>query len=141
MRRPGRILLAALLGAAVVPARLAGAEARAPAIERRVPAELPGWARGTGIVTNVDLRVRVQRDGRAGRVVVDPYTVRGDILTRRLRASFDSAAVACVRRWRFRPAMRDGRPVAAWMRVAVPFEDPGSDPDSARADTASGASR
>ena len=138
MRRPP--LLVALLCAAAPPP-VAAVQASAPAIERRVPAELPEWARGTGIVTSVDLRVRVQRDGRVGRVVVEPYTVRGDILTRRLRASFDSAAVVCVRRWSFRPAARGGRLIAAWLRVAVPFDDPGSDPDSARADTAAVRSR
>jgi TonB family protein len=112
-----------------VAAQATTAEAsRDPSVERRVAAEYPEWARGTGIATTVDLRVQVGKDGRARRVLVEPYTVTRDILTRRLRASFDSAAVACAQRWSFRPARRDGRPAVGWIRVGVTFEDPGPDP-------------
>ncbi|MEO6598661.1 MAG: TonB-dependent receptor, partial [Polyangiaceae bacterium] len=38
-----------------------------------------------------------------------------------LGADFDAAALAAVRRWSFRPALRDGRPVAAKIRVLVRF--------------------
>jgi len=119
------------------------AAARGPAVERQEACGLPAWALGTGIVTTVELRVQVGRDGRARRVTVEPYTVRDDMLTRRLRASFDSAAVACVRRWSYRPAHRDGRPVTAWLRVGVTFEDPGreAEPSAPGRDTLAKARR
>jgi protein TonB len=104
----------------------AGTMGRDPQVERRVAAETPAWARGAGLGTSVEVRVQVGTDGRARRVVVVPYSVKHDVLSRRLRASFDSAAVAAVRQWTFRPARRGGQPVAAWMRVEVPFEDPGA---------------
>ena len=53
-------------------------------------------------------------------------TLQRDILSRSMRASFDSAAVRAVRRWRFRPATQAGRPMAAWLAVEVPFDDNGS---------------
>ena len=123
----------ALLGALAAPTTDLGARARGPRVERRVAAEYPGWARGTGIGTTVEVRVLVGRDARARRVVVAPHTVERDILTRRLRASFDSAAVVCVKRWTFHPARRDGRPVAAWLSVEVAFDDAGEDPGAAAA--------
>ncbi len=97
--------------------------AAAPAVIERVEAEYPAWARGTGLATRVALRVRVTAQGRPERIEVEPYSTRLDVLTRPLRASFDSAAVRAVRHWGFRPAMRDGRPVAGWIRVEVPFEE------------------
>lgn len=117
----------ALLTGLAAPSAGAETGARRPAVERRMTAEYPAWARGTGIETTVDLKVLVGRDARARRVVVEPYTVERDIMTRRMRASFDSAAVACVKRWTFRPAWRAGRPVAAWLRVEVLLADPGTD--------------
>jgi protein TonB len=106
-----------------------------PQVERRVAAVYPAWARGAGLGTSVEVRVQVGPAGRARRVVVVPYSVRHDVMSRRLRASFDSAAVAAVRQWTFRPARRGGQPVAAWMRVEVPFEDPGDDDAPGSRDT------
>lgn len=94
-----------------------------PRVIERVEAEYPAWARGAGLSTRVALRVWVAPDGRAARIVVEPYSTRHDLLSRRMRASFDSAAVRAVRRWRFRPATRAGRPVAAWLKVEVPVEE------------------
>jgi hypothetical protein len=74
--------------------------------------------------TRVELQALVGRDGRVRQVRVVPYDVRRDILTRGMRASFDSAAVRAVRAWTFRPATREGEPVQAWFRLEVPFEDP-----------------
>ncbi len=128
-RAPAGAVAVALLWALTVPSASAAAGTGRPAVVRRMAPEYPRWARGTGIGTTVDLQVLVGRDAKALRVVVEPYTVKRDIMTRRLRASFDSAAVACVKRWTFRPARRDGRPVAAWLRVAVGFEDPGEGVD------------
>lgn len=95
-----------------------------PRVVETVPAECPAWAVGSGLSTEVALRVRVSADGRAERVQVVPYSTRHDVLTRTLRASFDSAAVRAVRQWRFRPARREGRPVAAWLQVKVTVAEP-----------------
>lgn len=109
------MLLLALLAATVA--------ATPPAVLERVEAEYPAWAKGAGLSTRVAVRVRVTADGLPARVEVEPYSTRHDVLTRPLRASFDSAAVRAVRRWRFRPATRNGRPVAGWMRLEVPVEE------------------
>lgn len=100
-----------------------GAWAEPAHVVDRVGPEYPSWARGTGIDTEVELRVLVGRDGRAKRVEVLPYDVTDDILTRKMRASFDSAAVRVVRRWRFAPAMRGGKVVPDWLTVRVLFSD------------------
>jgi len=111
-----------------------------PSVLETVPAEFPAWAGGSGLSTHVGLRVWVSADGRPQRIQVIPYSTRHDLLTRAMRASFDSAAVRAVRQWRFRPATREGRPVAAWLEVEVPVaeswgEGPGGEaqmPDSLR---------
>lgn len=86
--------------------------------------QYPSWAIGSGISTEVELRVLIGRDGRVRTLEVIPYNVRKDILTRDLRASFDSAAVRAVRTWAFRPATQDGRAVSVWWTLRVPFSDP-----------------
>jgi periplasmic protein TonB len=116
----------ALMAMTMVPTAGAETPGPGPQVERRVAADYPAWARGAGLITSVEVRVQVGTDGRARRVVVVPYSVKHDLMSRRLRASFDSAAVAAVRQWTFRPRRRNGRPVAAWTRVEVPFEDPGT---------------
>jgi len=76
-------------------------------IERPAPV-YPERARRAGLTGDVLLHVQVRRDGRVGRVRV-------------LRSvpGLDEAAIACVRRWRFRPARDEEGPVMAWL--AVPF--------------------
>ena len=113
----------------VAPALVHGA---APKVVRTVKAEYPSWARGAGLATVVRLRVLVGADGRAHRIEVMPYTTRDDILTRSMRASFDSAAVRAAWRWTFLPGTRRGRRVASWLAVEVPFADPKDAPDTAR---------
>jgi protein TonB len=125
----------ALIAALGAPPAGAGPTGRGPEVVRRVAAEYPAWARGVGLGTSVEVRVQVGTDGRARRVVVVPYSVRNDIMSRRLRTSFDSAAVAAVRQWSFHPALRGGQPVAAWMHVEVPFEDPGASATPGSRDT------
>jgi TonB family protein len=129
------------LAIAALPAT-ARAEAPRP-IDAPAPA-YPRWAVGSGLATEVELRVLVGRDGTVHRVQVVPYDVTRDIQTRSMRASFDSAAVRAVRGWRFRPATHAGRAVSAWWTVSVPFADPedAAGADSSRtwiADTTGGA--
>ena len=54
-------------------------------------------------------------------------TGRGDVESLELEQSsgnreLDRAALTAVRRWRFRPATRDGREVAASVRVPIHFQ-------------------
>jgi TonB family protein len=121
--------LALALALIVAPTIVHGAP---PSVVRTVKAEYPPWAVGAGLGTKVRLRVLVGTDGRPRRIVVLPYTTRDDILTRSMRASFDSAAVRAAWRWTFLPGTRGGRQVASWLVVHVPFADPKDAPDTAR---------
>jgi hypothetical protein len=48
-------------------------------------------------------------------------------------APFAEAAEAAARAWRFTPALRDGAPIAAKIRLVVSFIDPGPEPEPAPA--------
>jgi protein TonB len=97
------------LGGAPVPLR---AVASPPELLERVVPEYPARARALEIEGQVVLEVVLDRTGRP-----EP-----DIRIVRSVALLDAAAVAAVRRWRFRPA-RDatGRPVRVVMEVPVRF--------------------
>ena len=58
------------------------------------------------------VRVRLDADGSAAEIVL--FRGSGFEL-------LDRAALAAVRGWHFLPAMRDGRPVAAWVEIPVRF--------------------
>jgi len=84
-------------------------------VEPPVPIEQPApvhpeRARRAGLTGDVVLHVQVLRDGRVGRVRV-LHSVPG----------LDQAAIACVRRWRFRPARDAEGPVMAWLAVPISF--------------------
>jgi periplasmic protein TonB len=57
------------------------------------------------------------------RVRLDPQGAAVEILVHRPSGHqlLDRAAVAAVRSWHFLPAMRDGRPVSAWVEIPVRF--------------------
>jgi protein TonB len=57
------------------------------------------------------------------RVRLDPNGVAVEIVLHRPSgfSMLDRAAVAAVKGWQFLPAMRDGRPVAAWVEIPVRF--------------------
>jgi TonB family protein len=106
----------------------AQAERTPAAVVERTPPAYPAWAIGSGVSTEVLLRLRIGPEGKVQDVLVPRYTVKNDILTREMRAAFDSAAVRAVKTWTFRPAIDHGHAAAAWLDVAVPFEDPGAAP-------------
>lgn len=58
------------------------------------------------------VRVRLDPDGTAAEILL--WRGSGFSL-------LDRAALAAVRGWHFHPAMRDGRPVAAWVEIPVRF--------------------
>lgn len=65
----------------------------------------------------VNLRVAIDRDGNVTTVE----------LKRTLPMGLGESAVEAVRQWKYKPALRDGMPVAVWIGVELDFErrDPG----------------
>jgi TonB family protein len=72
--------------------------------------DYPVGASGHG---SVMLKVFVGVDGNPEKVELDQSSGS---------SVFDEAAVAGVSKWMFAPAQRDGKPVAAWVRVPIRFE-------------------
>ena len=62
----------------------------------------------------VTLLVTVQPDGS----VEEPVVVTSG------GADFDAAAIAAVKQWKFRPALRDGAPYPARIRIPFVFQPP-----------------
>jgi len=66
-----------------------------------------------------------KRAGIEGTIIVQALVVEdGGVVECRAVPSIpalEDAAVACVRQWRFKPAMKDGKPVAVWVTVPVRF--------------------
>src|SRR5690606_21449945 len=64
-----------------------------------------------------EVLLRIQVDARGVPAQVDVASSSGS-------RDLDRAAVAAARRWRFRPAMRDGSPVAGVVNVPIAFTNP-----------------
>lgn len=75
----------------------------------------PNLAEGAHISGKVMLLVDVAVDGSVSNVVVEQAEPAG---------TFDAAAVAAAKAWKFSPAMIDGKPVAARVRVPITFDAP-----------------
>jgi protein TonB len=91
------------------PARSTVTEERGPTVDasfrgNRIP-DYPQMSRRLGEQGAVVLRVMILTDGRAGEI---------QLLKSSGYARLDRAAIEAVREWRFVPALRGGRPVAAW---------------------------
>jgi protein TonB len=48
----------------------------------------------------------------------------GDVRIVKSVPMLDEAAIACVRQWRFKPALTGGKPVAVWVAVPIRFGNP-----------------
>ena len=79
------------------------------AIERGAP-DYPAAARSAGVDGTVLVQALVGRDGR----VKDAMIIKSI-------PPLDEAARGCVLRWRFKPAMAKGQPVAVWVAIPVKF--------------------
>jgi len=77
------------------------------------PAAYPARAIELGQQGEVLVRVRLDTGGGAVEIVI--FRSSGSEL-------LDRAALAAVREWQFLPAVRDGRPVAAWVEIPVRFQ-------------------
>jgi protein TonB len=81
-----------------------------PEATNQVPPEYPPAARDAGLQGIVLVGVHVSRTG-----LVDSVRVIRSI------PGLDSAAVAAVSQWRFKPARYRGNPVAVWTSIPVRF--------------------
>lgn len=81
-----------------------------PQVISRVPAVAPERARQARVGGTVLVKALVGTDG----------LVRATRIARSI-PELDSAAMACVRQWKFKPAMSSGVPVATWTDVPVRF--------------------
>lgn len=86
-----------------------GSNVTLPTVVEHVDAVYPPSKLQQGVDTNVEVLVTVERDGTVGAAEV--VTSGGE--------DFDAAALDAVRRWRFSPATRAGKPIRA--RIRVPF--------------------
>lgn len=82
----------------------------APEVLTRVPPVYPAKAKRDRLQGRVLLKVFVDEKGRASEVRVV-----------RSVPDLDNAAIAAVAKWTFRPAKKDGTPIAAWVVVPVEF--------------------
>ena len=81
-----------------------------PEAVTKVPPEYPEEARRAGVQGTVMVQARVMEDGTVG----DAKIVKSIPL-------LDDAAAACVRQWRFKPALAKGKPVSVWVAVPIQF--------------------
>lgn len=100
----------ALLGS-VPTLALAAPSIQPPVLLERVPPDLPKSIEVPQKGITVVLRVLVTADGH---VATSQVLESGG-------ESIDAAAIASVAHWQFRPAERDGTPLASYVKVAVPF--------------------
>ena len=69
---------------------------------------------------------QLRKNGVAGEAVVDfvvdaEGNVAEPVAVRMTHQDFGAAAVDAVRRWQFKPGMKDGRPVATQLQVPIVF--------------------
>ena len=83
------------------------------AYDHAPPPPYPSLARRRGWEGDVLLRVRVGADGRPREVVVERSSGR--------RMLDQAASEHVLAKWRFQPALEDGRQVDAWARVPISF--------------------
>lgn len=74
--------------------------------------QYPLTALSSGVEGRARVRLRIEADGKVSAV---------EVLDSGGHPSFGAAAARAVRRWRFRPAMRGGKPVALWATKRITF--------------------
>jgi protein TonB len=65
-----------------------------------------------GVVT---IRAQVLTNGQVGEMFVRPP---------RVAPVLEQAAMDTIRRWRFKPARRNGEPVSAWVNIPIEYRNP-----------------
>jgi len=85
---------------------------KSPLLLYKVEPEYTSEALQARLEGNVLLRAVIGLDGKADKIRVIKPLGRG----------LDDKAIACVRRWRFRPAIKaNGKPEAVWENITVEF--------------------
>ena len=84
-----------------------------PVAKVRAPLEYPLRAKAKEIEGFVKLSLLIGQDGMVKQVKVIEASPPG---------IFDNAAVRSVKRWKFSPAMFNGKPVSTWVNLPVRFE-------------------
>ena len=83
-----------------------------PARTRALP-NYPDLARRASLQGTVILLVVIEADGTVGEIEV--------VRSPDQRWGFDLAAINAVKRWRYQPALMNGKPVATYIQVMVEF--------------------
>ncbi len=83
-----------------------------PRVERNPPPLYPATAVDQGWEGITTLRIHIAKDGTVEAV---------EVLQSSGHSVLDAAAVRAVRKWRFSPAMRDGKPVPIHVRLKIRF--------------------
>lgn len=85
----------------------------APVAMRRAPVQYPEQAKRQGVEGFVELDVLVDKSG-------NPTDIK--VVRSQPAGLFDRAAIRAMMRWKFRPAMNQGEPVAARTRTVIQFK-------------------
>lgn len=84
---------------------------RPPEVLSAVPPVYPAALRRAGVEGRVVLLVVVDEQGRVEEARVERST----------RPEFEAPALEAIRKWRFRPGMKDGQPVRTFLRQPIRF--------------------
>jgi len=82
-------------------------------VERQDYPEYPEWGRIRGYEDQVVVRYIIGKDGRIKDV---------QVLSHASYPAFDDAVLEAIREWRFRPMIKDGKPVEVVHELAINFE-------------------
>lgn len=108
---------AALLAQTTDAPLLLGPGVTPPRVKKRVEPDYPKGAAALGLEATVIVEVVIDTTGIISKVTPLRPAGRG----------FDEAAIACVNKWRFHPAQKDGQPVAVVASIEVNFRLLGRD--------------
>ena len=80
----------------------------------------PDIALRTMIEADVTLQVVIRSDGKVGKV--EPLQVKINT-NPKIEAKFVEQATRAIKRWRYKPAQRNGKPVDIYMTVVIKFRE------------------
>jgi serine/threonine-protein kinase len=99
-------------GGPIEPMRVRGSRMTPAEVVRKWEPDLPRWAREAGLQSYVILELVIDRQGE----------LRSANVLQSVHPDLERMAIEAVRRWRFRPATREGSAVDAYFNVSVQFQ-------------------
>jgi TonB family protein len=124
--KPAILVVILLAGSAA--ALATAAPETTPPVPLWTPAlSMPAQAAGMGVAPEVSVRVRIDEAGRPGNLEILAIEPPSDF-----DRHFERVTREEIGRWRYKPAQRDGQPVAATISWTIQFEDAGDFGDRAR---------